>query len=198
MSCWYRPIAFARFAVLGAVALVSPLTLHGQGQGSKPLQDVAVINTPDVKVVNVPTVSVANAISLVNGSTVGIDPESNTVTIDTSSPVVVREANTVLVASYHVSPQAQPYVVGPLDVSAFARLRVVVIFHGSGNGSVAARLTLPNAAVIPFGEPVELASADDLRYGTKVYEFPGPSLGFTVQFFSPNGYCQIVIYGRSN
>lgn len=178
------------FLLLAGIYAFIPTTVCGQG-GNTLAKDVNVVNTP--------TVNVANPVELATGTTVGIDPTKNVIKLDPVSLV----SNTVLVVNQpsNVSGgQNVTVTVGPVDVSQFKQIRVVVARDPVGPSVCPVEITPYLRYGNEFSKkiPLDNTYSDNMN---QLYETPGQS--FELLLRNPPGNCvnmpsvmQVVIYGR--
>ena len=200
------PIAFT--GLLALIAVVTVFTSHAgysrtiaagaSAPAPPPGQEVIVTNTPlpvtgQVGITGTPSVIVANPVS--------IDPANNTVTLAPNSVLQVHEPDTVIaydqtVVAYYPTPS---YNVGPIDVSAFKQIRVV-LHYVSGNSSyyVQPLILIPGAGsiFIPLESTNILPGQGTV---TRIYTPLCQQIVFVVAP-SPSGpvWLRVLVYGREN
>jgi hypothetical protein len=182
-----RPLV--RFLAPVAAAALLLVTLPGHELRAAPsAQDVNIVNTPAVTITGLAPVRVTNSVSLAAGTMVGIDPASNTVQIDASALVPVREQDTAVIFDEVLSG-----VSDPIDVSAARTLRIVAATGSASGCHVQPYIQYgadPSASV-PLGGQL----APDSNFpATATYDMPGQ----TLRVNAVNCTAHVVIFGRGN
>ena len=165
------------------------------GASASAPQEVVVANTPllvtgQVGVSGTPSVIVANPVS--------IDPTNNTVTLASTSDVEVHEPGTIVAYDQTVSTSFGQYF-GPVDVSAFKQIRVIVHYvEGTTNYSVQPVIPLPDSSVITApldANPIQPGQGTVSRVYTPLCQ----NIKFVVAPNPPNYLkLRILVYGRQN
>jgi hypothetical protein len=110
---------FLLLALIGLIAVVTPVNSRGQGPGGQPTQNVNVVNTPSVNVANTPTVNAEQS----GAWSVGITGTSDVQVVNGSdTPVLGRDVD---------QPARQPFQRG------------VQLAFAAGQGTASAEFTVP-------------------------------------------------------